>query len=71
LYASAISELSDAAEKMPRNPTVLYHLALAHWKNGEKDQALEVLRGALDMKGNFPEKEAAKELLEEIIEAER
>ncbi|MBW1678214.1 MAG: tetratricopeptide repeat protein, partial [Deltaproteobacteria bacterium] len=66
LYPSAISELSDAAEKMPRNPTVLYHLALAHWKNGEKDQALKALHNALKIKDAFPERQAARELLEEI-----
>jgi tetratricopeptide (TPR) repeat protein len=66
LYASAISELSDAADKMPWNPTVLYHLALAHWKNGEKEQALEALHDALKIKEDFPERQAAGELLEEI-----
>ena len=42
LYPSAISELSDASEKLPDNPTILYHLALAHWKNGDRDQALKL-----------------------------
>ncbi|HID30483.1 MAG TPA: tetratricopeptide repeat protein, partial [Desulfobacterales bacterium] len=37
LYASAVSELIDAAQKMPQNPTILYHLGLAHWKNGDKE----------------------------------
>ena len=69
LYDSAISELSDAAEKMPQNPTVLYHLALAHWKNDEKGQALEALHDALKIKDAFPERQAARELLEEIESA--
>jgi putative PEP-CTERM system TPR-repeat lipoprotein len=66
LYASAIAELSDAAEKMAQNPTVLYHLGLAYWKNNEKDQAVEALRDALKIKKAFPERQAATELLEEI-----
>lgn len=66
LYASAIAELSDAAEKMAQNPTVLYHLGLAYWKNGEKDRAVEALQDALKIKKAFPERQAATELLEEI-----
>lgn len=66
LYASAIAELSDAAEKMPENATVLYHLGLAYWKNDEKDQALEALGNALKIKKAFPERQAATELLREI-----
>ncbi len=66
LYPSAVSELIDAAEKMPRNPTVLYHLGLAHWKNGDRDQALAALHDALEIKDAFPERQEAKELLEEI-----
>jgi tetratricopeptide (TPR) repeat protein len=66
LYPSAISELSDAAEKLPQNQTILYHLSLAHWKNGERDQALRSLRHALKVKGAFPERQEATELLKEI-----
>jgi len=66
LYASAIAELSDAAEKMPQNPTVLYHLGLAYWKHDEKDHAVEALRDALKMKKDFPERQATKNLLEKI-----
>ncbi len=66
LYPSAVSELIDAAEKMPRNPTVLYHLGLAHWKNDNRDQALAALHDALEIKDAFPERQEAKELLEEI-----
>ena len=65
-WTSAISELNDAAEKMPQNPTVLYHLALAYWKNGDKDQALKALHDAIKIKDAFPEQQAARELLEKI-----
>jgi tetratricopeptide (TPR) repeat protein len=65
LYTSAISELSDATEKMPQNPTVLYHLGLAYWKNGDTNQAAEALGRALKLEQVFPERQAAMELLQE------
>jgi len=58
--------LRDAAEKMPDNATVLYHLGLAYWKNHEKDQAVEALGNALKIKKAFPERSAATELLQQI-----
>jgi uncharacterized protein HemY len=51
---------------MPENPTVLYHLGLAYWKNDEKDQAVEALANALKIKEAFPERQAARDLLEKI-----
>jgi Flp pilus assembly protein TadD len=65
-YPSAIAELNDAAEKMPEHPTVLYHLGLALWKNGDKEKALETVRKALDLKKKFPEEEEAQKLLKEM-----
>jgi len=66
-YPEAISELRNATEKAPQNPTILYHLGLAYWKNGEKDKARDVLTEAMTLKKLFPEQQAAKKLLEEII----
>ena len=66
LYLSAIAELSDAAEELPGHPTVLYHLGLALGKNGEKEKAVEALERALKTKGDFPEREEAEQLLEDI-----
>jgi uncharacterized protein HemY len=51
---------------MPDHPTVQYHLGLALWKSGEKKQAIVVLEKALKTKEDFPEREEAKKLLEEI-----
>jgi thioredoxin-like negative regulator of GroEL len=51
---------------MPENPTVLYHLGLAYWKNDEKDEAVEALANALKIKEAFPERQAATQLLQEI-----
>jgi len=67
LYASAVAELSEAVQKLPDNSTVLYHLALAHWKNGEKDKAIEVLKKALKTDRKFQERKQAEKLLEEIL----
>jgi hypothetical protein len=54
------------AEKMPRNPTVLYHLGLAHWKNGDKEQALHALGKALETETVFPERPSARKLAKEM-----
>jgi putative PEP-CTERM system TPR-repeat lipoprotein len=66
LYSSAVSELKLGADKAPQNPTILYHLGLAYWKNGEKDQAVETLNEALRIEGAFAERQAARKLLDEI-----
>jgi Flp pilus assembly protein TadD len=66
IYTAAIAELSEAVEKLPENQTVQYHLGLALWKNGEKEQAIEALERALGSKLEFPEREQAEQLLEEI-----
>jgi tetratricopeptide (TPR) repeat protein len=66
LYSSAVAELSEAVKKLPVNSTVLYHLALAHWKNGEKDKAIEILKKTLKADRKFQERKQAEKLLEEI-----
>ncbi|GAG58361.1 unnamed protein product, partial [marine sediment metagenome] len=69
-YPTAISELNDASEKLSQNPTVFYHLGLAHWRSGDKEKALEALSKALDMNQDFPEKEKTRKLLR-VIEEEK
>lgn len=66
LYPSAISEFRDAAQKLPQNATIHYHLGLAYWKNQEKLHALEALEKALDVKASFPERHDAEALLKQI-----
>jgi tetratricopeptide (TPR) repeat protein len=65
-YPSAISEFSDAAEKMPRDPTIWYHLGLAYWKNNERERALEAANKALKIKEAFPQRQNAEKLVKEI-----
>ena len=67
-YASAIAQLEDAAEKLPDNPTVLYHLGTAYAKNDNLEQARTHLQAALDLDRPFAEEDQARELLQEIGE---
>lgn len=65
-YPSAISEFSDAAEKMPHNATIWYHLGLAYWKNNEPLRALEAANKALTAENAFPERQQAEMLVKKI-----
>ena len=47
LFATAITTLQDAAQKIPENPAVWYHLAIAYWRYGKAAQAKTALQEAL------------------------
>jgi len=47
------------------NPTILYHLALAYSKTGQKEKA-QILLKKLENAGDFPEKENAEKLLRQL-----
>ena len=53
LYPNAVSELSFAAEKLPENATVRYHLGMSHLKNGDKEKARQELEKALSLDSSF------------------
>jgi putative PEP-CTERM system TPR-repeat lipoprotein len=57
--------LKKASESSPKNPSILYHLALAYKANGDSSKARENLQKALAI-GEFPEAQDAKALLENI-----
>lgn len=57
--------LEKAAEILPNNPTVNFHLALAYRETGNKGQAVATLRKALQL-GKFPEEQDAKTLLAQL-----
>ncbi len=57
--------LKKASESSPKNPSFLYHLALAYKANGDSSKAMENLQKALAI-GEFPEAQDAKALLEKI-----
>ncbi len=60
-YSLAISQFQLALEKSPKNPAILYHLALAYHANGESDMAKKTL-AKIDMQRDFPGKEKAEKL---------
>ncbi len=60
-----LKTLKKAAELMPRDPAVYYHLALAYKEQGNRAQALENLRKALKL-GDFPDAANARTLLKRI-----
>ncbi len=53
-------------KKLPRIPSVTYHLAYAYFKNGELEKAKNLLSLVLKQDIQFPEKKQCKKLLEEI-----
>lgn len=63
-YKWALSLLLDAAGADPRNPQLLYHLALAKYRTGQEQDSIAVARKALAMKQPFEDALAATEFLE-------
>lgn len=61
----AADALKRAAELLPDNPTVHYHLALALRQQGDRVKAVESLKKALQI-GYFPEAEQAKTMLSQL-----
>jgi putative PEP-CTERM system TPR-repeat lipoprotein len=57
--------LKKASGSSPKNPSILYHLALAYKASGDSSKAMENLQKALAL-GEFPEAQDAKALLEKI-----
>lgn len=64
-YAEAQRLLEKAATLLPDSATVIYHLALAQNKLGEKEKTAKTLKKALSL-GDFPEKEKAVKLLAQL-----
>jgi tetratricopeptide (TPR) repeat protein len=65
-YVLAISLLKEAAEKLPANPVIHYHLGMAQYKNGDKDGAKKSLQTALKLDRHFPGAEEAQRVLSEL-----
>lgn len=63
--AEAQKVLEKAADLLPNNPTVVYHLALAYKYGGDKPRAIKAVQKSLTL-GNFPDSGAAKALLAEL-----
>jgi Flp pilus assembly protein TadD len=58
--------LKEAIEKVPGNPVIRYHLGMAYFKNGEKENAERELRKALELDPKFPGSEEAKDTLSKL-----
>jgi Flp pilus assembly protein TadD len=65
-YDLAVPQFSQALAKLPKQPTIHYHLALALKAVGKKEEARQELSSALKLKGDFPERQKAEELLNAI-----
>jgi tetratricopeptide (TPR) repeat protein len=65
-YTSAIAHFEDALDQLSSNPTIHYHMAVAHHRNGNLPTAQEHLELALQKNAPFPEKDKARSLLQEI-----
>lgn len=64
VYFKAARLLRDAAEKLPDNPIVQYHLGMVQYKNGDGVSAKKTLESALRLNQPFPGADEAKKTLE-------
>ena len=64
--AEAVAPLRKAVEKAPNVRPIEFHLAEALAKQGQRDEARQVLRRALSGKEAFPERAEAEKLLREL-----
>ncbi len=65
-YSLALTQFELALEKLPDNATITYHLALGQAGNGDKEKAISTLMDLLGKGIDFPERNEAEELLEEL-----
>ena len=65
-YSTAIDLLREAATGRPGNAVFHYHLGAAYAKAGQKPQAAQELREALQANAAFPYAGEARKLLEDV-----
>lgn len=63
LYGNAQAQFSQALEKLPEDPVLNYHMALALSKQGRNNEAVPFLKKALGSATAFKEREDARALL--------
>jgi Flp pilus assembly protein TadD len=66
VHQRAVTLLLEAAQKLPDNPTVQYHLGVASAKAGDPATARRALTAALASPASFPEKAEASKALAEL-----
>ena len=62
-YLLAVNLLKEAAEKLQKEPDVLFHLGMAQSKSGDAASAKTSLQTALQLSQTFPESDEAKKTL--------
>jgi len=63
---TAVSLLKEATEKLPKNPTILYHLGMALHKTGDQSGAKNALEQALRLNPDFPGADEAKRTIDAL-----
>ena len=62
-FDKAVESLKSAVESRPNSPTIRFHLAMAHYKNGDNKNALTEFKNSLAISGRFKEAAKAKEMI--------
>jgi len=66
VFSRAIVYLKEANDKIQNNPMMRYHLGMAYYKNGEKENARRELKKALALDPKFSGSEETKEVLSKL-----
>jgi tetratricopeptide (TPR) repeat protein len=62
-YRNALRLLEESADKLPDNPTIQFHLGMAHYMLGEEEPARIALQKATEASADFPGKDEARQRL--------
>ena len=65
-YDNALSELESAADNVPWNPTIRYHLGMVYYKKGMNRLALHEMKKAIQINPQFPNADNARMVINEI-----
>ena len=60
------NRVQEAAEKIPNQPVVRYHLGMSYYKNGNRDLAKQELSAALNINPGFPGADEARATLNQL-----
>ena len=63
---TGVALLRQASTEAANDPRVQYHFAVALKDTGKKDEAIKLLTGVVETKGEFKEKALAQQLLDEL-----
>jgi tetratricopeptide (TPR) repeat protein len=66
IFGRAVVYLKEASEKVQENPVIRYHLGMAYYKNGDKEQAKRELKKALELNPKFQGAEEARDTLDKL-----